>query len=284
MQNLHTLSLRGFHGHVLELQLSTLPNLRTLKLHNIEIRNYNQPGFNGITKLANTHTQPLRGTLTVFSEFSTFPNLRTYRSSILPPDTSQTTHHINVYLSKLRASADTLTKLELVLLGRWTFNSKSTYTFTKTFKALTTLRLPSTKLVHLTTLTPNFGVGPSTIQRIEVVVHSDFAGHLFTHLFNDIVSHAVAHLKPHFPNLAMVKLTLADPAPKGWCGHIQLFLAMMDHVASMGVFMKHKVGRGDSGSRGLGCIDLDNGLVIDSFELMRHMARHDVDWVWPTRT
>ncbi|KAE9983678.1 hypothetical protein EG328_009635 [Venturia inaequalis] len=275
MQNLHTLCLRGFHGHVLELQLSSLPNLRTLKIRNIQIRDHNQIGLNGITKLETFHTQaPLSANgISICSDFGAFTKLKKYRSVILPPAAFYTRHHINTYFSKLRMSADALTKIELILLGRWIFNYHPSPAFSKTFNALTTLRLPSTKLKHLTTLTPVFGVDPSTIQRIEVVVHCDHAGGLFDHLLVDFVSFAIVQLKPHFPNLAMVKLALADTAGKGLCRDTQLFLAVMDHVVRRGAFMKHKVVIDALDSRALGSIKLDNGLVIDYFDLMKYMAR-----------
>lgn len=288
MQNLHILCLRGFHGqvdnHILELQLSTLPNLRTLKLLNIDVRN--QTGINGITKLEDAYTLAPRVAsgsrgVSTNTDYTIFPKLRTYRSIIFPPASIKTTHNINVILKKLLSSADTLTNLELMKFGKWAFRSIPNSAFARTFNNLATMCVPSTKLIHLDTLTPEFGVNPSTIQRFEVVVLFNHSGRAFCHLLKNVVSYAVAHLKPHFPNLKMVKLALADTMGKNWCGPIQLFLALMDHVVSRGAFMKHKVVRGGSGSRGFGCIELDNGLVIDYFQLMRYMARHDVDWVWP---
>ncbi|TID19747.1 hypothetical protein E6O75_ATG07085 [Venturia nashicola] len=289
MQNLHTLSLRGFHGHVLELQLSTLPNLKTLKLRNIEIGGYNQIGSNKITELQDSYTKAPRHArsnngITVFSDLRTFPQLRTYRTAILPPASTETIHFINVYLSKLLPSAETLTTLEIIVLGKWRFDCQPTLPFAKTFNALTTLRLPSTKLVYLTKLTPALGVNPASIRRIEVVVRCDHAGGLFDHLLVDVVSYAVKQLKPHFSNLAMVKLILSDDVGKDMCDHTQLFLTMMNHVVDRGAFMRHKVMRGAPDRLGLGCIELDDGLVFAYFELMRYMARHDVDWVWPARS
>lgn len=286
MQNLHTLSLRGFHDHVLELQLSTLPSLRTLKLCNIQIRDNNQIGLNKITTLENWYTQAPFNVygISICSDFGTFPKLRTYRSVILPPASLYTRHHINVYFSKLRASANTLARLELILLGQWTFDYHSSLPFAKTFSALTTLRLPSTKLAHLTRLGPSFGVNPSTVQRIEVIVHCDHAGGLFDHLLVDVVSYAVVQLRAHFSNLATVKLAFADTLGKELCGTIQLFLMLMDHMVSKGTFMKHKVARTVPGSRTPGSIELDNEFVIDCFDLMKYVARYDLDWVWPARS
>lgn len=56
--NLHTLALRGYHGYILDLQLSNLRNLRWVKLLDVEIRGQNSPS--GITELDITNTKELR--------------------------------------------------------------------------------------------------------------------------------------------------------------------------------------------------------------------------------
>ncbi|QDS69971.1 hypothetical protein FKW77_002912 [Venturia effusa] len=244
MQNLHTLSLRGFHGYILKLQLSTVPNLRTLKLLNIQI--HQQIGLNGITEVEESHTIAPRNAnfangITIRSNYHCFPKLRTYRSIILPPATIRTRHHIHAYLSMLRTSADNLKSLELMTLGRWDFEVNHTAVFGKPFKNLTTLRVPSIKLVHLRSLNPELGVDPLTIRRIEVIVHYDCADGLFKHLLMDVVTGAVRSLKPHFSNLAVVKVALADTAGKNLCRGVELFLTMMAHIVGRGAFMENSV-------------------------------------------